>query len=385
MICLVKKIICFFLTVAVVAPVLMYRMPAVSAEPGVSAGSAILIEADTGRVLYEKNAHDRRSMASTTKIMTAMLVLESEELDRVVEITQEMVQVEGSSMGLQAGDQVTLETLAYGILLESGNDAANAAAVTLGGSVEGFVEMMNQRAVALGLKDTHFVTPSGLDAEEHYTTAYDLALLGAAAMRLPQFAEVASQSSAKVNFVNPPTVRTFYNHNRLLKELEGCDGVKTGFTKKSGRCLVTSCQRDGVHLIAVTLNAPDDWDDHKAMMEYGFSKTESVHLDAADFEVQIPVVGGAEGQTVRAVPSGSTDITLLKGEKEQLEMKVEADRFLYAPVSEGRVAGRILYRLEEKEVAEIPLVTSEEAPYVEPKLNFFQRLWRDVCRLFGRY
>lgn len=380
-----KKLICLFLTLVIVVPAMASRTVVAHAEPSVSAASAVLIEADTGRVLYEKNAHERRSMASTTKIMTAMLVLESEELERVVDITQEMVQVEGSSMGLLAGDQVTLETLAYGILLESGNDAANAAAITLGGTVEGFVEMMNQRAAALGLEDTHFVTPSGLDAEEHYTTAYDLALLGAAAMRLPQFAEIVSQSSAKVEFVNPPTVRTLYNHNRLLKEMEGCDGVKTGFTKKSGRCLVTSCQRNGVHLIAVTLNAPDDWDDHKALMEYGFSQTEPVHLDAGDFEVQIPVVGSEEGRTVRAVPSGSADITLLKGEQERLEMKVEADRFLYAPISQGRVVGRIVYRLEGREVAEIPLVTAEEAAYVEPELHFFQRLWRDICRLFGRY
>ncbi len=366
------------------ASLFFVRPPKAMAEPGVSAASAILIEADTGRVLYGKNAHARRSMASTTKIMTAMLLMESEELERVIEITQEMVQVEGSSMGLMAGDQVTLETLAYGILLESGNDAANAAAIALGGSVEGFVEMMNQRAAALGLKDTHFVTPSGLDAEEHYTTAYDLALLGAAAMRIPQFAEIASKSSAKVAFVNPPVTRTLYNHNRLLKELEGCDGVKTGFTKKSGRCLVSSCQRNGVRLIAVTLNAPDDWDDHKALMEYGFSQMEAVRLDPGEFEVQSPVVGGGEGKTVRLVPVGSVEVPLLLGEKEQLEMKVEAGRFLYAPVVQGQAAGRIVYRLNGKEIAEIPLVTAEEAPYIQPELNFFQRLWRGICRLFGQ-
>ncbi len=382
---MLKKMVSLFVALAIVVPLAVLNVRTAYAEPGVSAASAVLIEADTGRVLFEKDAHTRRSMASTTKIMTAMLVLESDERDRVVEITREMINVEGSSMYLKEGDQLTLETLAYGILLESGNDAANAAAITLGGTVDGFVELMNRRAQTLGLKDTHFVTPSGLDAEEHYTTAYDLALLGAAAMRVPQFAEIASKSSAKVQYVNPPTPRILYNHNRLLKELEGCNGVKTGFTKKSGRCLVTSCERNGVRLIAVTLNAPSDWNDHKAMMEYGFSMTESVPLSADGFELEIPVVGGPEGAYVQASACSGVDVTLLKGEKERLTMKVESSRFLYAPVTQGQMVGRLVYSLDGREVAEIPLAAAGGVEYRQLELNFFQRLWRGICRLFGQY
>ena len=217
-------------------------------------------------------------MASTTKIMTALIAVQSEQLDDVVEITKEMIEVEGSSIYLKAGEKLTLRSLVVGLLLESGNDAANAIAITLAGSKEAFADKMNEVAASLGMKNTHFVTPSGLDDDEHYTTAYDMALLGSAAMRCPEFAAIACRQSMTIDFVEPAVRRTFYNHNRLLLEMDGCSGVKTGFTKKSGRCLVSSCERDGILLIAVTLNDPDDWNDHKKMMDYGFSQVEKVML-----------------------------------------------------------------------------------------------------------
>ena len=217
----------------------------------------------------------------------------------MVEITQEMIEVEGSSIYLKAGERLTLRALVIGLLLESGNDAANAIAITLAGSQKAFAEKMNEYAKSLGMKNTHFVTPSGLDDEEHYTTAFDMAVLGCAAMRCPDFSAIVSQKSMTVDFTEPEIRRTFYNHNRLLLELSGCNGIKTGFTKKSGRCLVSSCERDGIQLVAVTLNDPDDWNDHKKMMEYGFGQIERVVFAESGMRITVPVVGtGKECRTV---------------------------------------------------------------------------------------
>lgn len=347
----------------------------------VSAHAAILIEAESGRVLYEKNADERRSMASTTKIMTALLAVESEQRNEVIEITRDMVQVEGSSMYLKEGDKVTLETLAYGLLLESGNDAANAIAITLGGSMEGFVELMNQRARALGLSNTHFATPSGLDAEDHYTTASDLAKLAAVAMKEPRFQEICSKSSATVEFVEPATKRTLYNHNRLLKEMEGCIGVKTGFTKKSGRCLVTCCEREGVRLIAVTLNAPNDWQDHKALMEYGFSMAQRTTIQADGLELYVPVVGGTEA-FVKVEPVSQEEVTILQGEENEISMRIELPHFVYAPVKEGQVVGRVVYSVNGRLLCDLSLVTSESRDFLVHEPGFFEKIKNWFLSLF---
>ena len=350
--------------------------PAVYGEsPGdISAQSAVLIEAYSGRVLYEKNADEKRSMASTTKIMTALLAIESERLDEVVEVTQEMVQVEGSSIYLKPGDKLTLRSVVYGLLLESGNDAANVIALTLAGSQERFAEMMNERAAQLGMKNTNFVTPSGLDDEEHYTTAYDMALLGSVAMRNDEFAAIASQKSATVEFIEPARKRTFYNHNRLLLELDGCNGVKTGFTKKSGRCLVSSCERDEILLIAVTLNAPNDWSDHKKMMEYGFQSVERVSFHSDALGLWLPLVGAGETQWLPVKEGMGVSAVIPKGRANDIRMKIEVQPFLYAPVQEDQVVGRIAYSLDEIEVAEIPLLAQESVAFVYRERNFFEKI-----------
>ena len=234
-------------------------------------------------------------MASTTKIMTALLTLEEAAIEnRQVKITREMVMVEGSSMGLREGDVLTLRDLAVGMLTVSGNDAANSAAIAVAGSREAFVETMNQRAQALGMTDTHFDTPSGLDGDTHYSTALDMAKLGAAAMSNPEFAAIAGSKSMKVNFLSPEKTVAYQNHNKLLSLYEGCTGVKTGFTKKAGRCLVSSAEKDGVRLVAVTLDAPDDWNDHAALLDYGFSKMTSLTFDESGYSCLLPVAGAGE-------------------------------------------------------------------------------------------
>ena len=358
--------------------------PAVYAEqPKVCASSAVLLEAQSGRVLFSKNGRERRSMASTTKIMTALIAVQSERLDDVVEITQKMIEVEGSSIYLKAGEKLTLRALVTGLLLESGNDAANAIAIALAGSQEAFADKMNEYAQNLGMKDTHFVTPSGLDDEEHYTTAYDMALLGRAAMQCPDFSAIASQKTMTVDFEEPAIRRTFYNHNRLLLELPGCNGVKTGFTKKSGRCLVSSCERGGILLIAVTLNDPDDWNDHKKMMAYGFEQVERVTFSEAGMQISVPVVGaGTERRTVLK-ESSPVEAVIPKGRAADIQMHLETEPFLYAPVISGQVAGRLVYTLDNEPVAELALVTDEKIDFAERERSWFEKLCDFFRNLFG--
>ena len=247
--------------------------PAVhAADPlGISAQAYVLMEADTGKVLLSKNGDEKRPIASTTKIMTTLLCLESGGLDDWFVVDPEAIRVEGSSMGLQEGDVVTKRMLCYGMLLPSGNDAANATAVRLAGSIPEFAKLMNARAARIGMTHTCFVTPSGLDAEGHGASARDMGLLARTAMQNPDFRAICSQSRAEVCFGNPPYNRWLKNTNKLLTMYEGVVGVKTGFTDAAGRCLVSFCERDGVSLLCVTLHAKDDWNDHMKLYDYGFA------------------------------------------------------------------------------------------------------------------
>lgn len=340
----------------------------VFAEPDVSASCAALMVAETGELIYGKNEHDRRSMASTTKIMTSLLAIEALTPQRKITVSADMLNVEGTSMGLLPGDTVTLEGLVYGMLLQSGNDAANVTAITLGGSVEKFVSMMNNRAAEIGMNDTHFETPSGLDSKEHYSTAYDMALLGCTAIKNPEFASVCSQKSAVVCYGNPPYRRTLTNHNRLLRIYDDAVGIKTGFTKKSGRCLVSAAKRGGVTLVAVTLNAPDDWNDHSKMLEYGFSVVEHHEVDTDISAVSLNIVGG-ESEKVPLKLSRPLRYISRKGEAAQTEQKISLKKFEYAPIEENAVVGSVELMIDGKVVdrAEILTAAAVQARKVAPK------------------
>lgn len=309
-----------------------------SSPPTVSAKCAALINADTGELLYGKNEHERASMASTTKIMTSLLALERGTPNAVVTASEKAVRVEGTSIGLRAGDQITLKTLVCGMLLESGNDAANVTAEYLAGSGRAFAAMMNERAAEIGMKDTHFVTPSGLDNAEHYSTAYDMALLGACAVQNREFVQICSTRSMRVSYGTPACARTFTNHNRMLSSYEGAIGVKTGFTKKSGRCLVSAARRDGVTLVAVTLNDPDDWKDHTALLDYGFQQVQTAGADLDFSAVTVPVVGG----TGASVPVYSPEELFLPA-GQQTQRLIFIEKFLYAPVEKNDIIGEAIY------------------------------------------
>ncbi len=347
----------------------------------VSASAAVLIEAGTGKIVYAKNQNEKRAMASTTKIMTTLLTLESGDLDEEFTVDPDAIKVEGSSMGLQEGDIVTKRALCYGMMLPSGNDAANSAAIRVGGSFEKFAQMMNERAAKIKMTNTHFVTPSGLDDDAHYSTAYDMALLAREALRNEDFAEICSTGNAKLRFGNPPYDRWLKNSNKLLQYYDGCIGVKTGFTDKAGRCLVSAAERDGVRLIAVTLNAPDDWNDHKKMFDYGFSTVKAVTLDIPQDHLQMRVAGG-EKDSIPLLPLNMPVACVTPQQEGEITYRYLLPRFAFAPVQAGTVMGEIAYILDGEVIETVTLVAGEDAGAapVQAKVG----LWEQICAFFGR-
>lgn len=340
-------------------PASALETPALMLPLADQAKGAAVIDAESGRLLFAKDAEKKLPMASTTKIMTAMLTLEQTDLDAPFTVDKNAIRVEGSSMGLREGDTVTLRALAYGMLLPSGNDAANAAAVRIAGTKERFAALMNERAGELGLSDTHFVTPSGLDDSMHYSTAYDMALLAREALQNSDFSEICAKSSAKVQYGNPPYDRWLKNHNKLLTYYPGTVGVKTGFTDTAGRCLVSAAEKNGIRLIVVTLGCPDDWNVHMKLYDACFAKARRQAVELPQLE--IPVAGRAP---LRTQWNGS-EATALEGEA--LEVTVTAEPFLFAPVEKGRAVGQAVVCSKGVEVARFDLTAAEDAVLPEPE------------------
>lgn len=333
----------------------------------ISAQRGILVDGQTGRVLYEKNADQRSLIASTTKIMTALLVCEQcNVLDRM-RIPKEAVGIEGSSMYLKVGEVLTIQELLYGLMLHSGNDAAVALAIYCGGTVEGFAEMMNDKARSLGMTGSHFENPNGLDSPGHYSTARDMAALAAYAMKNPIFYQTVSAKTVTVGS------RCLRNHNKLLWQVEGADGVKTGFTKAAGRILVSSATRMGRRLIAVTMNDPDDWRDHKALLEEGFGRYRVKKIvSAGDVLGTVEVAGGEEGHV--ALIAGE-DFSYALTREEQPELLLTGPGFVYAPVAENQAAGFAYVCLEGNAVGKIQIkyaASVEKQPREER--SFWKRL-----------
>jgi D-alanyl-D-alanine carboxypeptidase/D-alanyl-D-alanine carboxypeptidase (penicillin-binding protein 5/6) len=346
------------------------------AEPvAVSAKACVLMDAQSGAVLYARNADEKRPMASTTKIMTTLLTLESGDLDSEFVVDSDAIRVEGSSMGLRAGDAVTKRVLCAGMLLPSGNDAANAAAVAVAGSIPAFLTLMNKRAAEIGMTRTCFATPSGLDAEGHGASARDMALLAREALKNDDFAAICRQKSMRVMFGNPPYARTLYNTNKLLGRDETVIGMKTGFTDAAGRCLVSACERSGRRLICVTLFDRNDWNDHLALYDYGFS-------GASDFTVPMPdaleiPVEGAEKTAVRLVPEHGLTLTQWFGVQPVYTQTVRIPPFLTAPVPENEPVGELVCTgADGTEITRIRLFSAEEIPCEEapPPESFWDRL-----------
>lgn len=336
-----RHVLSLLLILALSVGVLTDAEQAVYGE-SISAKAYIVMEAVCGQVTSQRNAQERLPMASTTKIMTAYLALCRSDIYEEFTVNSDAIQVEGTSMGLIDGDTVTLYDLACGMLLASGNDAANAAAVRIEGSIAGFAELMNETAARLGMNDTHFTNPSGLPDEEHYSTARDMAVLTATALEHPLFRQICR--SVRMSVTVSGEKRNLKNHNRLLSECDGCIGVKTGFTKTAGRCLVSAVQRDGVTLICVTLSAPDDWNDHRKLYEHGFSTVQQTVLMPEKPKLFLPTVGGdADYIDGYVLGAGQVKVCLTEQENALVEQKWSIRPFYFAPVVPGQVLGQVQY------------------------------------------
>ncbi len=361
-----RKLTGLILSLALIS---FFKIPA-HAEPGNSAKSAILIHADTGAVLYEKNADEHMLIASTTKIMTAIVVLEHCELDDTVEVDARSAGIEGSSMYIKAGETYTVEELLYGLLLVSGNDAASALALHVSESVEDFAALMNEKAAELGMTESSFKNAHGLDEEGHYSTARDMAKLAAYCMENEDFARIAGTVSHTVG------EQTLVNHNRLLREYDGCIGLKTGYTMAAGRTLVSCAERDGARYVCVTLNDPDDWDDHKALYDWAFANYSFVEVIPAGLSREVPVISGTE-LTAGASTEGSAYALLKNGES--YTTRLELPGFVFAPISAGESAGRAVACMGGREIASVRMVYSEKIPVQEDLLfspgERFLRFW----------
>ncbi|MBR3934484.1 MAG: D-alanyl-D-alanine carboxypeptidase [Clostridia bacterium] len=330
--------------------------------PSVSAKAAVVIEADTGNIVYSKNHNQKLPMASTTKIMTAICAIENTNTNIPITVSDKAVGIEGSSIYLKKNEVITIKELLYGLMLNSGNDAAVAIAVAVSGTVKDFAELMNKTAQNIGAKNTSFTNPSGLYEENHYTTAWDLALISAYAMKNPLFREIVSTKEQKIS--NNPGNRYLKNHNKLLRMYEGCIGVKTGYTKKCGRCLVSAAQKDGVTLVAVTLNAPDDWTDHTKMLDYGFSKTKKEVI-------------AKEGEYATSVNNYGVDIPLFFDEsievstsaKKNLTVEYSLKNNVDLPVNQGQELGKIKFLHKGNTVAHSGLIPLDYVPAI-PKRSF---------------
>lgn len=336
----------------------LFNLCEVYADIGVSAQSAIVIEQSTGRVLYSKNSDTHLPMASTTKIMTAICAIENGNLEDEVPISAQAATTEGSSMYLQEGEKMNLKELLYGLMLSSGNDAAVAIAEYFGGN-DSFVEMMNQKTKEVGALDTNFANPNGLPDDSHYSTAHDMARITAYGLKNPEFAQIVSSKTYKVQGEGKAYPRQLTNHNKLLNMCKGCIGVKTGFTKAAGRCLVSACERDGMTLICVTLNAPDDWNDHCNLYNNLFSEYEMKRIIESGQRAKEIKIENSETNKVIAVADSDIYYPLTASEK--IDVKINGADNLVAPVAKDEKCGEMILFLNNREVGRVGLVTDRDA------------------------
>ena len=363
---MIKKFTSAIIFIAFIFSVCVSAAP----SPGDSSLCSVVIEAESGDIIFEKNAHERRGPASTTKIMTALVALENSRTDDIVKIDPRAVGTEGSSAYLCAGEKVLLSDLLYAVMLGSANDAAAAIAYHIGGSIEGFAEMMNARAEELGLSDTHFENPHGLDGESHYTSAYDLSMIAREALKNEKFREIVSTKTKAIKLSDGNVSRVFRNHNRLLFEYDDIIGVKTGFTKKCGRTLVSAAERDGVTVICVTLCDGDDWRDHRRLLSAGLDLYEKVVLcEKGKTEGKVHVCGGGK-VSIEVFCKDRLAVTLLKNHGE-VKSVVSLPPFVYAGFEAGRELGFVTFYVDGEPVGRVSLAAAEGCAVKQRKKNIF--------------
>ena len=361
-----KQLICILLAAGMLLTAL--SVCALSEGPEIAAASAIVLEPRTGTVLFEKDPDARMLVASTTKIMTALVVLEHCGLDEIVVPTEAHAAVEGSSMLLKAGEEYTVEEVLYGLLLASGNDAGAALADHCAGSMEAFAALMNEKAAALGLQNTHFENAHGLDAPEHYSSARDLAAITAAAMENPVFCRMFATVRYETHGIS------YENHNQLLTTCPGCIGGKTGYTRAAGRILVSVVEREGMRLICVTVSDPNDWVDHRNLYDAMYAQWRYLTLPQSGWQ-QIDAISG----TKALVPVRSDISAMLVPKRSEISMEVRLPRFVYAPVTAGEQAGTVDVIIDGKSAATARLYYGESVPLDRTAVlsgwERFRKLW----------
>ena len=377
-----KKAISLLLSLCILFVSLTLPSYAEDGQISVSAQSAVLMEANSKTAIYSKNADTPLPMASTTKIMTALVALELASPDTVITVDASAVGIEGSSVYLFEGEKLTLEQLLYALLLESANDAAVAIAVGISGSVEAFAAEMNRKAEDLGLLHTHFTNPHGLDDEGHYTTAYELALIARELLQNPLLRTITSTRKITIPHSQSEGGRLLVNHNKMLRMYDGCIGVKTGFTRHSGRCLVSAAERNGVTMIAVTLNAPNDWNDHTKLLDSGFAQYQSLTLcQKNEIQYTLHLINGTEENVLLSNPE-TLSLTLPKS-CGKIRVVIECRRFEYAPIQSKEIAGQAVFYCDtdrngkEEAIAFVPLIATKTVEQL-PKKNWFIQWWQEI-------
>lgn len=338
-------------------------------KPTTSAESAVLIDSKTGRILYSYNHDLKRPMASTTKIMTALLAIEYGDLDSIVKIKESAVGIEGSSIYLRKDEEISLRDLIYGLMLRSGNDAAVAIAEHISGSVDKFVELMNKKAKEIGAVNTNFVNPHGLHDPNHYSTAYDMALITREAMKNDFFKEV---SKTKTWVANREVNQYFINKNEVLKKYKGGDGVKTGYTKAAGRCLVASATRDEIQLIAVVINDGNWFNDCYSLLDYGFENYRpTLILSKGQFLKKIKILDGAI-EYLNVLCNEDLIIPLAEEEREKIKIVLNIPDTLNSSITKGQRLGNVQIFLEGKLLYTFDINSSSEIEKLKPKSNFIK-------------
>ncbi len=369
-----RKIVAILVLIIIIAASVFLG---VSAGQDTNARAAVIMDVNSGRILYSKNMDEELAMASTTKIMTTLIAIESGKLEEYVTVSKKASRTEGSSVYLHEGERHTVNDLLYAIMLRSGNDAAVAVAEHIGGSIEGFAELMNKKAREIGAVNTQFTNPHGLDAPGHYTTARDLAIIAAYALKNPKFSDVVK--SKKKSISGPPEEnwdRIMINKNKMLWEFDGGDGVKTGFTKKAGRCLVSSATRDGMRLVCVVLNCGSMWDDSSALLEYGFKNYSNVKVVNKEKVFKTVRVRNGKEKFIDVRPAEDFSLALRTDGTESAGVYAKNIDTAQAPFKKGDTAGRLEIYFDNTLLKTINL---EYAESVESSSPFFylKRILRD--------
>jgi len=333
------KFLSIFFIFALFFSALPFGIPKTYADSNANKESEIVIESSTGRVLYGKNINQKMFMASTTKILTAITVIENCNLSDIVTVTDKTVGVEGSSIYLEEGEKLSVGNLLYGLMLRSGNDCAETLAIFCSGSIPEFANLMNKTAKKIGANHSNFVNPHGLHDDNHYTTAYDLGVISAYAMKNPDFKKIVSTKSIKIPHTKREYDRVLVNKNKMLKEYDGATGIKTGYTKKAGRCLVSSAEKNGMELICVVLNCPPMFERSKSLLTECFKGYNMTKLFESDNIVDF--IKTDNGKDCGVYIKKDIVVPLKESEKNNIEIKLDLPEILKAPIKKDSAVGKI--------------------------------------------